>query len=239
MLELANYHILGRIFYYVPYFAPLDPGKVMATFGTLSALIEALNSLGVSLRSNPSASPTSQATGSHFTTVALVLQIVVIATFVVLAVLFHRRCSQANIRVKAVSSPLITLYISTALIFVRCVYRMVEETGNTTVDLDNPEALAALSPALRYEWFFYVFEATLMLINSVLWNVRNPRCYMPGNYRVYLSRDGTTEIEGEDMSDTRPLLVRVFDPFGLIVRKKKTSSPYWELDNCSDVHHQG
>lgn len=239
MLELANYHILGRIFYYVPYFAPLDPGKVMATFGTLSALIETLNSLGVSLRSNPSASPTSQATGSHFTTAALVLQIVVIATFVVLAVLFHRRCSQANMRVKAVSSPLITLYISTVLIFVRCVYRMVEETGNTTVDLDNPEALAALSPALRYEWFFYVFEATLMLINSVLWNVRNPRRYMPGNYRVYLSRDGTTEIEGEDMSDTRPLLVRVFDPFGLIVRKKKTSSPYWELDNCSDVHHQG
>lgn len=40
----------------------------------------------------------------------------------------------------------------------------------------------------RYEWFFNVFEATLMLCNSWLWSVRHPRKYLPRSTRVCLSR---------------------------------------------------
>lgn len=54
MLELANYHILGRIFYYIPHLSPLPPNRVLAIFGGLMALVEALNAIGVSLQANPS-----------------------------------------------------------------------------------------------------------------------------------------------------------------------------------------
>lgn len=169
LLELAHCHVLSRIFYYVPYFAPLDPGKVLSTFGTLSALIEGLNGPGVSLRSNTKA--THQALGNYIIIAALVLQLVVIAISVALAAIFDRRCAKANMQVKAISSPLLSLYIiSTPLVSIRCIYRLVEAFGNTTVRIHDLSALMTLIPTLRYEWFFYVFEATLMLVNSVLWN---------------------------------------------------------------------
>lgn len=54
LLELVNYRVLGRMLYYVPYFAPIPPARVLSTFGALIALVETLNSLGVAFSSNPS-----------------------------------------------------------------------------------------------------------------------------------------------------------------------------------------
>ncbi|KAL2833875.1 hypothetical protein BDW59DRAFT_179506 [Aspergillus cavernicola] len=223
LLELANYHVLGRIFYYVPYLAPLSPDRVMSTFGALMALVEVLNALGVSLASNPSSSETQQETGSRLTIAALTMQLVVILTFVVLAVVFHHRCKKENVHVTAVSVPLRTLYVSMSLILIRCIYRLVEHSGHTTVDVDDIEVLRSLTPVLRYEWFFYVFEATLMLVNSVLWNIWNPGRYLPKSYRVYLARDGRSEIEGEDRPDERPLMTKIASvlTFGVLFRRKK------------------
>lgn len=120
LLELANYHILGRIFYYVPYLSPL-----LSTFGALMALVETLNALGVVLSSNPSSSLNQQKTGSHLTIAALGIQIGVILIFILLASVFHRRCAKANITIhaKAVVNSLIALYISMLLILARCIYR--------------------------------------------------------------------------------------------------------------------
>ncbi|CAJ2501184.1 Uu.00g040370.m01.CDS01 [Anthostomella pinea] len=238
LLELANYHVLGRVLYYVPYLAPLPPGRVLSTFGGLMALIELLNSLGVALSANPSSSHSQQELGSHLTIAALTLQFGVIITFMIIAVTFHRRCANANIRVKAVSTPLITLYISMGLILLRCIYRLVEHvTGSTTVDLNSVEALNALSPILRYEWYFYVFEATLMLINSVLWNVWNPGRYLPRNHHVYLAKDGTTEIQGEEAPDERSFANKAGHvlTFGILFRRKEARRGFQELEELSDA----
>ncbi|KAF2471147.1 putative RTA1 domain protein [Lindgomyces ingoldianus] len=233
LLELANYHILGRILYYVPYLAPLPPGRVLSTFGALIALVETLNALGVSLSANPSSSHSQQELGTRLTIAALAIQLVVIVIFIALAAIFHRRCAKANIHAKAVSTPLITLYMSMLLILIRCIYRLIEHMGNTTVQLDDLQALKNLSPILRYEWFFYIFEAALMLTNSVLWNVRNPGRYLPRNYHVYLAQDGRTEVEGEDQSDDRPLLAKVGSvlTFGFLFRKKIENRPFEELQS--------
>lgn len=239
LLELANYHVLGRVFYYVPYLTPLPPGRVLSTFGALIALVEALNALGVALSSNPSSSQSQQELGSRLTIAALAIQLGVIVIFVLLAAIFHRRCTRANIHAKAVSTPLITLYISMSLVLIRCIYRLVEHLGNTTVRLDNLESLRTLSPILRYEWFFYLFEATLMLINSVLWNVWNPGRYLPRNYHVHLAQDGTTEVEEEDKSDDRPLLAKAASvlTFGVLFRKKE-NQPFEELNNYPATNRQ-
>ena len=125
LLELANYHVLGRIFYYVPYLAPLPANRVLSTFGALMALVEALNALGVAFSSNPSSSKSTQELGSHLTIAALAIQLAVIVTFVLLAGLFHRRCIKSNIHTKVVKTPLITLYVSMILILIRCIYRLV------------------------------------------------------------------------------------------------------------------
>lgn len=239
LLELANYHVLGRIFYYVPYVAPLPPGRVLSTFGGLMALVEALNALGVAFSSNVSSSHSQQEMGSHLTIAALAIQLGVIIVFVLLAAIFHRRCAKANIHAKAVSTPLITLYVSMLLILIRCIYRLVGHLGNTTVRFDDLESLMTLSPILRYEWFFYVFEATLMLINSILWNLWNPGRYLPRNYHVYLAPDGRTELEGEDKSDDRPLLAKAGSvlTFGILFRKKE-NRPFEELNDYPVANRQ-
>ncbi|KAK9776809.1 putative RTA1 domain protein [Seiridium cardinale] len=221
LLELANYHVLGRILFYVPYYAPLPPGKVLSTFGGLMALVELLNSLGVALSSNPTS--TNQGLGSNLTVAALAIQIAVILVFVILAAIFHRRCARASIRSRNVTTPLITLYVSMLLIFIRCIYRLMEHLGDTAVHLSDPDSLKDLSPLLRHEWFFYIFEATLMLLNSVLWNVWNPGRFLPRNNRIHLLQDGVNEVE-DDETDSRPLIAKAGHvlTFGVFFGKKTT-----------------
>lgn len=196
------------------------------------ALVEALNAVGVSLSANSSSSPSQQVMGSNLTIAALAIQLFVIVIFVLLAGIFHRRCAKASIHTSTISTPLRTLYTSMALILIRCIYRLVEHMGNTTVHLGDIESLKNLSPILRYEWFFYIFEGTLMLLNSILWNVWSPGRYLPANRHVYLSRDGRTEVQGE-YSDDRPLLAVVGSvlTFGVLFREKKKVPPFEELND--------
>ncbi|KAI0440522.1 putative RTA1 domain protein [Xylaria telfairii] len=239
LLELANYHVLGRILYYVPYLAPLPPGRVLSTFGGLLALVEVLNALGVALAANPSSAPSQQQLGSRLTLAAIGIQLGVIVIFVGIAGTFHYRCIKAKVYTKTVSTPLITLYVSMVFIAIRSIYRLVEHTDNTSVNLRDPESLKSLSPLLRYEWFFYVFESTLMFLNSALWNIWNPGRYLPINYHVHLSQDGITEVEGED-DDDRPFLAKVAHifTFGILFRRKRSYQLTGELNDLSAADHQ-
>lgn len=195
------------------------------------ALIETLNSLGASLAANPTSSHSQQQLGSHLTIAALALQLGIIVIFITLAASFQLRCIRAGVHARAVSTPIRVLYISTGLILIRCIYRLVEHFGNTTVRFKDPEALKELSPALRYEWYFYVFEATLMLVNSVIWNIWNPGRYLPRNWHVHLAEDGQTEVEGEEMPDDRPLLAKAGHvlTFGMLFGRRKDIHVFEEL----------
>ncbi|QUC17467.1 uncharacterized protein UV8b_01708 [Ustilaginoidea virens] len=196
LLELANYHVLGRVLRYVPHLAPLPPRAVLATFGSLMALVEALNAVGVSLSSNPSSDADQQDLGGRLTVAALAIQLALIVIFAALAGLFHRRCARAGLLGGGVAATLAALYASMALILARCVYRLVEHAGSTAVDITDLESMRSLSPLLRYEAYFYVFEASLMLANSVLWNAWHPGRLLPGTAGVHLSPDGETEYTG-------------------------------------------
>lgn len=200
-------------------------------------LVEALNAVGVALSANPSGAPATQSLGSSLTIAALVIQLVVILVFLCLAALFHRRCVKAGVQVKSVKTLLATLYASMALILARCVYRLAEHTtGHTNIDLDNIEALRSLGPVLRYEVFFYVFEAALMLLNSALWNVWNPGRFLPRDCHVYLARDGT-EVEGEEVRDGRSWMVRIASlaTFGILFREKRKGLGFRELEQYPAV----
>ncbi|KAF2264138.1 hypothetical protein CC78DRAFT_517247 [Lojkania enalia] len=235
ILELANYHVLGRVMYYIPYFAPLHPGRVITTFGFLSSVVEALNAIGISYLANRSLPEKYGKLGDGIMKASLILQVVVIALFCLLAGIFHYRCVKSNIKKKSVWDPLITLYISMSLILIRTIYRMIEHFGVTYVNSGVDFDPMSLTPLIRYEWFFYIFEATLMLWNTCLWNVRHPRrpgC-PPEDYRVYLAQDGVTEIKGPGWNERKGVqgfVLSLVDPFGLINIGKSKEKPFWEAD---------
>lgn len=194
------------------------------------AIVELLNALGVSLAANPSSDESQQSLGGNMTIAAISIQLVVILIFIIMAGTFHRRCAKAQLGSKVVKVLLRALYASMTLIFLRCIYRLVEHIGPTQKDLDNIEALRKLNPLLRYEAVFYVFEATLMLTNSAIWNIWNPGRLLPRDYHVYLAADGMERV-GEKVIDTRPTWAKLTHvlTFGLLYPRKKANHASHEL----------
>jgi hypothetical protein len=202
------------------------------------AAVELLNSLGVALAANPSAGPQQQAIGGPLIIAAISIQLTVILIFISLAAIFHMRCAKAGPNVRGVRIVLYTLYASMTLIFCRCIYRLVEHTGHIQRDINNMEALRALSPLFRYEAFFYVFEASLMLVNSVLWIAFCPARFLPRDYHIYLAPDGT-EREGRKEVDHRSAMEKAMHvfTFGLLFRRKTTNYASEEFTELRDVAH--
>lgn len=193
-------------------------------------VVETLNALGVALASNPTG--TSQGTGSSMIVTALGMQLVVILVFIGLAGTFHRRIVHAKVETTPIRTVLMVMYFSMALILIRCVYRLVEHLGNTTIRLDDIASLKALSPVLRYEWYFYVFEASIMFLNSALWNVFSPGRLLPTDSRTYLRRDGVTELidDHKDDRSTAEKIIAVVS-FGCIYRRRENRHFEELLDN--------
>ena len=229
IIELGNFHILGRILYYVPYCAPLHPGRTLTTFGALQAIVELLNGIGIAWFSNRTLLPKFLRVGSDLLKASLIIQLAVIILFVSLVSVFYFRCRRAGIRTRKVRVPVVILFTSTFFIFVRCVFRTVEifevyhGSKTTTADVN-------ISPLLRYEWLFIVFEASPMLIACGIWNVFHPGFYLPHLYRVYLARDGITEKKGPGWTDDRSTWKTFADPFGWFQRSREGQSPFWETD---------
>ena len=219
--------------YYIPYCAPLHPGRVLTTFGSLSFLVEVLNGIGVAWLAKPGAKEDITKTGDALTKASLILQLGVISLFCVLAAIFQRRCGKAGVGSRPqVRTPLVTLYVSMALIFARTIYRVVDHFSIDVLHRSAGKGIDPmdLDPVLRYEWYFYVFEAALMLINSYLWNVLHPMRSLPSNYHVYLSKNGHTELEGPGWTDNRSFISTWMDPLGLFIKGNDKETPFWERD---------
>ncbi|KAL2147165.1 hypothetical protein VTI28DRAFT_595 [Corynascus sepedonium] len=258
ILELANYHILGRALYYVPYFSPIHPGRVLTTLGTLSAVVEALNGSGIAYlatsRTNGNNNERRYALGLNLLRASLALQLAVILFFYALATVFHTRCARAGLD-RRIRTVLVSLYVSMLLILARTVYRGVEHfavadaatpAGVTTAGHGSSpggsgeESWRGLSPIVRYEWFFWVFEAIPMLANVLLWNSLHPRHRCGGNlprdHRHYLAQDGETELDGPGWADRRNVVMTFIDPFGLFAmcEKERKGELFWEENG---YHH--
>lgn len=172
-------------------------------------IVEAINALGVAFTSNPKGNK--QNLGSILILVAISIQLCVITIFICVGSLFHRRCitSKAAVQKRKIPTLMITLYTSMVLILIRCIYRIVEHTGNTALDTDDAQKMQNLSPLLRYEWFFYVFDGAVMLANSWLLNVFNPGRYLPRDRTVSLAEDGVSETEGGNKAGYQPTIAEL------------------------------
>lgn len=239
--ELVNYFILSRILYYVPYHSPLHPGRVLTTFGALSAVVEALNGHGASRVANSSLSESAQETGRSLLKAALCLQLGVLGAFVFLVAYFHLKCRKHSLLPSNLNNVLITLYISSALIGTRTIYRTVEYFS--IADLHPAAGLEVkdISPIIRYEWFFWIFEAVLMTCNTFLLNWRHPMRFLPRNNKIYLGKDGVTEIEGTGYEDRRRWWVTFLDPFDIygMCKGRNLHRGFWEQDGVGSVGQGG
>lgn len=196
----------------------------MSLFGALVAIVEALNGLGVAFTSNPSSSPSTQELGNKLTKASLAFQLAVITVCFILAVVFYRNFIELGFHNRNIKTPLTVLSLSMFLILVRCIYHLIEHVGNVRHAIDNLSSMKRLTPLLRYEWYFYVFEATIMLLNSAAWNLWHPGRYLPRYRDLCLSADGM-EVRAEEDLDDRPLLVKAGSvlTFGIFFRQRKTA----------------
>ncbi|KAI1175326.1 RTA1 like protein-domain-containing protein [Nemania sp. FL0916] len=241
LYELGNYYMLGRVLYFVPYCSPIHPGRVLTTFAAISSIVEVLNGIGASYVANRTRPESIQEVGRSLLKAALLLQLAVAAAFIALATLFLQRCRKHGINNTKVNQPLLTLYISTSIIVVRTIYRTVEYFEISSVNFYQPGFdPSSQSPILREEWFFYVFEAALMLINSVLINVRHPRRWLPQTTKLYLAKDGVTEIMGPGYKEERNFVATLVDPFDIygMIKGKDKATAFWNQEPGTHAGHK-
>ena len=219
--SLTNYLVLGRTLYYVPYLSPIHPGRVISTFLGLDLIVAVLTANGAAKVSNFSNSLGQIKEGKGEIRASILLQVACFLAFIALVGVFHRRCLRANV-VRPKLRPVINLlYASSALIVIRNIYRVVNIFQGYDGYVETHEA------------FFYVFDGGLMLINSVIFNVYHPRLYLPRSNKIYLSRDGVTELKGPGWKDKRPVLVTILDPMDLVglVRGKDMNTRFWDNED--------
>lgn len=230
MTEVANYHILCRIFYFVPYCAPMHPTRLLVTSATFCAIIELLTAIGVSYLANSNVADRFIDMGETLAKASLIIQIIIISAFLILAGISNKACRAGRITNPKVIRPFIASYASMLLILARTIYRTVDHFAAPppiNVDFSGLDPLS-LRPTVRYEWYFYVFEATLLLLSLALWNLWHPRHFLPESYKTYLAQDGKTELQGPGWKDTRTLAETFFDPFGALLNRGGHQKPFWE-----------
>lgn len=77
-----------------------------------------------------------------------------------------------------------------------------------------------------------------MLVNSILWNYRHPRHYLPEDYHVYVAQNGRTELQGPGWKDDMPWWMTFIDPCGLtasLTGSKRKEKPFWESNGYQAI----
>jgi hypothetical protein len=214
-----DYFILSRIMFYIPSIAPLHPGRITTTFLGIDAIIEAMIGNGAARLANLSLSASQREIGAILVKVSLILQAIMFVLFVTLTAYFHRQAIKRNVLNRNIKHVLYTLYVSSGLITIRCIYRIVEFFEGWEGELNTHEA------------YFYVFDASFMLLNTVMFNIWHPGKRLPPNNHTFLSKDGQTELTGPGWQDDRQFWVTFFDPFdiGGLIRGKDKKTRFWDM----------
>jgi hypothetical protein len=223
---LINYFILSRILYYIPYLAPMHPGRVATTFVGLDAVCEILIGQGAWRMANSSLTEKQRQVGANLVTASLALQVALFGSFGLLAAQFHIRARKINVLSKDIRIVLYVLYVSALIVTIRCIYRLVEYIQGWD------------STIYKNEIFFWVFEAIIMFLNTALLNVYHPGKRLPRSNSVFLDRDGKTERSGPGWSDDRPWLVTLIDPFDVwgLVNGRDKKTQFWDMTDDELEH---
>jgi hypothetical protein len=105
--------------------------------------------------------------GENIIVGGLGIQVLFFGFFIIVSAIFHYRINLLpTLRAHSISAPwqqyLFILYVASALILVRSVFRIAEYV------------MGGDGILLRHEYYLYIFDATLMFLMMVLFNLRHP-----------------------------------------------------------------
>ena len=229
----AEYFILGRVLAYVPYHTPIHPGRVLSTFIMLDVIVEILAVNGATADAT-SKTASARNSGEARMMTALILQAILEVGFFSLVGLVERRCRKAKLFPRNLRVVCYVLYVTSAMMFVRCIFRIVEGFEGMKCPIDIPNC----GRVDQHEWFFYVFEVANIFLFVVLLTIFPPGKYLPPNVKVYLDPvDGTERLgPGFASADTRPLWQTVLDPCNvhrIITGSGLVDDKFWERNNSA------
>lgn len=241
--ELGNYLVLGRCLHYVPHLSPIHPDRTLTLFLALSTVVEALTASGAVRVFNADV-PNEMAAGKALLKTSLVLQLFVMVVQLVLGGVFHSRVRKSGILKTGdaagkakIEKVLITLYLSCLLITARTIFRTVEYFVASKMAPPYTSE-NQISPLIRYELYFWVFEAMPMAMNSLLLNIRHPGKYLPRNALAYLGQDGVERDGAKFGSDRRPLWLKIVDPLDLVRLVKGGDEEWWLKEEQELERHE-
>lgn len=228
----ADYFIIGRALYYIPYLSPLHPGRVWSTFIGLDVVIETLAANGAAVFVNHGNTPERRQIGLDLVKASLVMQVILFFGFVSIVALFHIRARRAGVFNYKLKVIIYTMYASSTLILMRNLFR--------TVAIFTPHD----SYTNTTEWLIWVWEMVPMLFNTFMLNIWPPAKYLPRDNKVYLARDGMTELQGPGWEDRRSFLMTVIDPFNVrgLINGEDSKNRFWEKDGIEPAEakeHKG
>ncbi|KAI5833647.1 hypothetical protein K523DRAFT_369685 [Schizophyllum commune Tattone D] len=131
---------------------------------------------------------------------AMLLQLATMALFVDITIRFHVLCRRAGVLKRNLRN--VILYFEGAI--PAAAVREAESGGGER------------SPMVCNEYTFL--------------NVFHPARFLPRNYKVFLARDGQTEMEGPGDANKRGWIQSILDPFDLIGLVRKKDVEYWEVE---------
>jgi hypothetical protein len=192
---------------------------VATTFVALDGVCEILIGNGAWRMANSSLTDKERQVGSNMVTASLCLQAALFGAFGLLSALFHRRANKAGVLKRDLQVVLYVMYVSATIVTIRCIYRLVEY-------IEGWE-----SSIYQNEVYFWIFEATIMFVNTALLNLFHPGKRLPRSNSVFLARDGITERRGPGWADDRPWIVTVFDPFDMwgLINGKDKKTQFWDM----------
>ncbi len=177
----------------------------------LGSLVEALSGAGAGKLAGSTPGTARYESGGTLIAVSIVLQGVIECIFMAMVALIHRRCARAGMLARNVRIVCLTLYGTSTLVLLRCVFRAVEAFTSYT----HSCAEVYYGSVAKNEWYLYAFEAAPMVLYTLWLNVFHPGRFLPRDYKRFLDIDGETERIGPGWIDERPKGQIFMDPFNL------------------------
>lgn len=227
----AETFILGRLMAYMPYSAPIHPGRVVTTFVILSVVVETVAARGSALTASAyqPLDLNQLFQGLDYLNAALVLQCCVELLFLSLTAMFHYKASRACVLPRNVKIMIFILYLTSSMLLGRCAFRAAQGFSEKTC-LSSGNHCGILTHEV-YLWIFEVANISLFVLALTIFT---PGRFLPSTDLVFLDKtDGVTERLGPGFQklDNRRRIFTYVDPFNFyskLTGQATAQAPFWE-----------
>lgn len=204
----VQYDILLRLMEYLPMHAIRNPRRVYLWYLLPGSAVLALLGNGIGQAATVPFGSEKYVTGGVLMALSHLFQAGIEISVIAMVAVIHRRCIRAGTLAPNVRIVCYTLSDTSALMLIRCIFRVVEAFLDYVRQCDGSDC----GPIIQSEWLLYVFEAAPMVLYTYALNVFHPGLYLPSQRDRFLDPDGETERMRPGRIDSRTKMQKTFDP---------------------------